>query len=36
MEEKEKMEKLLSVKNIKAKVGDKQILNGLDLEIEKG
>ncbi len=30
------MKTLLNVKNIKAKVGDKQILNGLNLEIKKG
>lgn len=30
------MKSLLSVKNVKAKVGDKQILNGLNLEIKKG
>ncbi len=30
------MKTLLSVKNIKAKVGEKQILNGLNLEIKKG
>jgi len=30
------MKTLLSVKNVKAKVGEKQILNGLNLEIKKG
>lgn len=31
-----KLEKMLSIKNLQAKIGDKQILNGINLEVKPG